>query len=80
MRLNCISKNLRFTFALICQLVWSKNRNKERDSTKQILLSATNPSNCTLMALTIYLETVFGWDKKIDEFILVKGTLRGYDR
>jgi len=48
---------VRFPFALICQLCWSKNVKEEGEAPKQILLGAISPLYCVLLSMSIHLET-----------------------
>ena len=44
-------------FALGAKLAWSKNVTEERDAPKQILLGANDPLFCTLIGLSVWIET-----------------------
>ena len=39
-----------------------------------------DPSNCTLMALEIYLDSIVGRGVKLDRFIFVQDTLKDSDK
>lgn len=55
-RFSDITSNPSFSFALSCQLRWSKNIMEERDSPQQIVLAAMDPRVCPLMNLINYIE------------------------
>jgi len=49
--------HLRFHFALVTKLCWSKNVMDERDCPNQIILGAKDRRYCVLLGLAIHLET-----------------------
>lgn len=55
-RYSDITSNPSFSFALSCQLRWSKNIMEERDSPQQIVLGAMDPRVCPMMNLIHYIE------------------------
>ena len=49
-----------YDFALLGQMCWSKNVNKEHDAVDQILFGAMDTRYCVLLALAVHLEFWFG--------------------
>lgn len=56
LKIENISPNSRFPFAVNCQLCWSKNVREERRAPHQILLGSGDSRYCILLGLGLYLE------------------------
>ena len=55
--LSMLRVSSQFPFALVQRLPWSKNMCEERDAPFQILIGASDPTFCVILALAIHLET-----------------------
>ena len=82
LKLDTITPNPEFPFALSIQMRWSKNILEERDSPVQILLGSMNDELCVLLSLGIYIE-VMAMKTDQMEFLFGNGvdgdrSVRGY--